>query len=76
MALCAGGKIPGEGTADAQIQLLTGIHGQRLVAVGLSEAVHGVPDVGVRDGAELGSVNSSLPVARLVHHRLDGIQYL
>lgn len=44
---------PGEGAADAQVQLLPGVHRERLILVGLAQAGHGVADVCVCDGAEL-----------------------
>ena len=67
---------PGEGTADAEVQLLAGVHGQRLVAVGLPQLAHGLPDVRVGDGAELGSEHGLLAAVRRVHCRLDGVQDL
>lgn len=67
---------PGEGTADPQIQLLASIHGQSLVAVGLSQVIHGIADVCVGDGTEFSSVNRPLCATRLVHDRKNSIENL
>ena len=69
-------SVPGECTANAQVQLLPGVYGQSLVTVGLSQLIHGCPDVGVGDGAELGSVDGPFTAVRTVHHRLNGVQDL
>lgn len=67
---------PCEGTANPQIQLLAGIHGQSLVAIGLSQVIHGIADVCVGDGAEFSSVNRPLRATGFVHHRENSIKNL
>ena len=41
-----------EGTADPEVELLAGVHAAGLVLVGLHQAVHGRPDIPVRDRRE------------------------
>lgn len=70
------GLEPGESTADAQVQLLAGVHRQRLVVVRLAQAGHGVTDVCVCDGAEPGPEHSLLAAVGLIHDGDDGIKDL
>lgn len=49
--------VPSEGTANAQVQLLTCVHRQSLIAVGFPQLVHGVADVQVCDGAEFCTIH-------------------
>lgn len=69
-------SVPGEGAANAEIQFLTGIYWQGFIAVGLTQAVHGTPDISVGDGTELGSVNCLPSGVGPVHHWLDSVQDL
>lgn len=71
-----GCSIPGEGTADAEIQFLTCIHRQGFIAVGFTQAVHSIPDVSVSNGTEFSTKNTLFPGIPPVHHWLDGVQNL
>ena len=51
------GLEAGEGTADAQVQLLPSVHRQGLVFVGCSQVVEGRLHLLIRDSAELGTVH-------------------
>lgn len=67
---------PCKGTANPQIQLLAGIHGQSFIAIGLSQVIHGIADVCVGDGTEFSSVNRPLRATRFVHDRKNSIKNL
>lgn len=69
-------RVPCESTADPKVQFLPSVHRQSLVLVGFSQPVHGITDVSVGDGTELGPVHSALVTVRLIHHRPDGVQNL
>ena len=71
-----GEGAPGEGAADAEVQLLPCVHRERLVVVGLAQAGHGSADVCVRDGAEAGPEHHLLATVGLVHDRQHRIQHL
>ena len=71
-----GQPAPGERAADAQVQLLPGIHRQCLVMVGLAQAGHGGTDVCVRDGAESGPEHRLFATVGWIHDGQHGIQYL
>lgn len=68
--------LPGEGTADAQVQLLTSVHRQRFVLVRFSQVVHSVPDVRVRYRTEFGTKHTLILGNSFIHYWLDGIQNL
>lgn len=68
-----GQPAPGERTADTQVQLLPGVHRQRLVVVGLPQAGHGGADVRVRDGAEPGPEHRLFATVGWIHDGQHGV---
>lgn len=70
------GTAPSERTADAQVQLLAGIHRECLIVVRLTQAGHGIADVRVSDGTEPGPEHCLLTTVGIIHDRKNGIKDL
>ena len=71
-----GQPAPGERTADAQVQLLPGVHRQRLVVVWLTQAGHGGTDVRVCDGAEPSPEHGLFATMGWIHDGQHSVQDL